>query len=470
MGYLTCSNAMYLLYIGAGFVGATSAGATAASGHDVLVYDINTERINALASYDRAQIENCLYEEGLGDLIVHNRERVRFTASQGEMEKYLDRVQAVFLCVPTPEVGETGESDLRFFKTALLDLSTALLARGNGSQAGPVTVVIKSTIPIDTLAFTEEFLKNKGVRNVGVVSNPEFLVEGKAVQGSLKPDRIVVGAERTEDFALMRQVYWRFADSPTVSYIEVNPAEAVASKLLANFYLFNRLAVCFDVIGRTCEAFPGIKFEHVRKVLTTDTRIGEWGFFDSLYAGGSCLSKDSRSLAHQLKDKNYDATLVEDTTLANDRQLRTFMDRAQKEARVEWSGSVVALLGLAFKRDTNDVRNAASVFIVEELLSKNVAELRVFDPVAREQFAKVFPATKNIVLASSDAEAIIGADVVIIATDWPQFRGLGDLLLSLPGRPLIMDGRRILQHRYADLQQAGFTLIAVGSALLKALP
>lgn len=468
LGYLMNDDAMYLLYIGAGFVGATSAGATAASGHDVVVYDINAERIAALSSYDRAQIEDCLYEEGLGDLIVHNRERVRFTAKKEEMESYLERVQAVFLCVPTPEIGETGESDLRFFKAALSDLSVALMRRGGGAQATPVTLVIKSTVPIDALTFAEDYLANVGVRNVGVVSNPEFLVEGKAVQGSLKPDRIVVGAKRAEDFALMRQVYWRFADSPTVSYIEVNPAEAAASKLLANFYLFNRLAICFDVIGRTCEAFPGVKFEQVRKVLTTDTRIGEWGFFDSLYAGGSCLSKDSRSLAHQLKLKDQDATLVEDTALANDRQLQVFMARAEKEAQISWSGKIVAILGLAFKRDTNDVRNAASVFIARELLQKNVAELRVFDPVAGEQFKNMFASETKLITASSEAEALLRADVVIITTDWPQFRGLGDVLLSTPARPLIMDGRRILQHRYLDLQQAGFTLIAVGSPMIKA--
>lgn len=460
---------MNILYIGAGFVGATSAAASAASGHDVMVFDINANRIAALSSGDRATIENCLYEEGLGDLIVHNRERIRFTANQGEIQSYLDRAQAVFLCVPTPEIGETGESDLSFFNAALADIATALARRGDGSQAASVTLVIKSTVPIETLEYAETYLHEHGVRNVGVASNPEFLVEGKAVQGSIKPDRIVVGARRAEDFSVLRHVYWRFAESPTVQYIEVNPSEAAAAKLLANFYLFNRLAVCFDVIGRTCEAFPGIKFEHVRKVLTTDKRIGEWGFFDSLYAGGSCLSKDSRSLAHQLKSKQANASLVDGTTSANERQLALFLSRAETEVGIDWASKTIALLGLAFKRDTNDVRNSASLVLARNLVAKNVAGIRAFDPVANEQFARLCAGERRISMARSEAEAIAGADVVIVATDWPQFRGLGDLLLSAPKRPLVMDGRRILQHRYADLQKAGFTVLAVGSPLLRPL-
>lgn len=448
-------------------MGATSAAASAASGHDVVVYDINQQRVAALASGNRATIEECLYEEGLGDLIIHNHERIRFTADKIEAERYLSRAEAVFLCVPTPERGETGESDMSFYNTALADLSEALVRRDNGLQTHRITLVIKSTVPIATLTLCEDYLVQAGVRNVGVVSNPEFLVEGKAVQGSIKPDRIVVGAKHAEDFAVMRQVYWRFAESPTVSYIEVNPSEAAAAKLLANFYLFNRLAVCFDVIGRTCEAFPGIKFEQVRKILTTDKRIGEWGFFDSLYAGGSCLIKDSRSLAHQLKDKHQDASLVEETAVANERQLRLFVDRAAAQAQFDWAGKVVALIGLSFKRDTNDVRNAASVHIARELLVKKVAHVRVFDPVAGDSFKRVFSDAAEVVRTQSESEALHEADCVIIATDWPQFRGLGDLLLSSSGRPLIMDGRRMLQHRYDELCQKGFTILAVGSPLLR---
>lgn len=457
---------MHIVYIGGGFVGATSAAASASSGHDVLVYDINPERVAAFSSYDRATIERCLYEEGLGDLMIHNRERLRFTAVASEMENYLDHAEAVFVCVPTPEIGETGESDLRFFTAALTQLGKALRNRNAGTQSQYVALVIKSTVPIDIFTSIRSALNEQAIRNVGIVSNPEFLVEGKAVQGSIKPDRIVVGAENQSDFALLRQVYWRFAESPTVSYIEVNPSEAAAAKLLANFSLFNRLAVCFDVIGRTCEAFPNLKFEQIRKVLTTDKRIGEWGFFDSLYAGGSCLTKDSRSLAFQLTTRGHGATLVEDTTAANDRQLRLFLERPEQELQFVWNARVVALLGLSFKRDTNDVRNAPSLTIVKELQKKGVAQFRLFDPVGHEQFAALVPANAAVVYAASEAEALKGADVVIIATDWPQFRGLGDLLKSAPKRPLIMDGRRILQHRYTDLQQAGFTLIAVGSPLL----
>ncbi len=457
---------MNILFIGSGFVGSCSAAVAAGSGHTVMVYDIDEKKIAALSSGDRDTVEQCLYEEGLGDLLVRNRERLQFTTDYAQVETFLDSVQAIFLCLPTPEIGETGESDLSFYTAALTRLAGALVRRNGGVQSNYVVIVNKSTVPIDTVRIAEEMLAAHGVKEYGVVSNPEFLVEGKAVQGSLKPDRVVIGAKSERDFAVMRGVYQRFYDSPSVQYLEVSPEEAAAGKLLANFYLFNRLAICFDVIGRTTEAFPGLRFENIRRVLTSDPRIGEWGFYDSLYAGGSCFIKDARSLAHQLQLKGRNATLVNETYLANKRQLELFLARAEREAGFDWNGKSVALLGLAFKRDTNDIRNSPSVDIMHFLEERQVARVELYDPVAGSQFERIFPRSDRRVYAASTAEAIAQADVVIIATDWPQFRALGAELAKLPHRPLIMDGRRMLQHTFDDLVAGGFSIIAVGSSFL----
>lgn len=457
---------MKLAYIGGGFVGTCSAAVAADSGHEVLVFDIDEEKIKKLGSNDRDSIESCLFEEGLGDLIIRNKDRISFTTEKERLNIFLETTDAVFMCLPTPEIGETGESNLSYYFNAAKNVAELLKKRNNNTQEKYIVIVNKSTVPIDMVDQTNTIMKECGVENYGIVSNPEFLVEGKAIQGSLRPDRVVIGAYAEKDFLIMRQLYQRFYDSPTIQYIEVSPMEAEAGKLLANFYLFNKLAICFDVIGRTCETFPGIRFENLRRILTSDERIGGWGFYDSLYAGGSCFIKDARSLAYQLQIKGQEAVLVNETYLANKRQLLLFLSRAEQELSYEWQNKKVAILGLAFKRDTNDIRNSPSIDIVNFLIEKKVQKISVYDPVATENFKKLFFNEKLIFYTTHEFETLNDVDVIIIATDWPQFRGLADsLILELKNRPLIMDGRRMLQHRYDDLQKAGFNIIAVGSSL-----
>ena len=460
---------MNILYIGAGFVGSSSAAMSASSGHNVLVYDIEETKVNMLNSCDRDTIEECLFEEGLGDLLVRNQKNIKFTNDYSKVVSFLDNCDAVFMCLLTPEIGETGESDLSFYNNAANRLAETLVNRNGGLQSKKIVIVNKSTVPISMVDDTQKIMDTYNVKNYGVVSNPEFLVEGKAVQGSLKPDRVVIGAWKEEDFSIMRKVYQRFYDDPRVEYIEVNPKEAAAGKLLANFYLFNKLAVCFDVVGRTCETFEGLQFESLRKILTTDKRIGDWGFYNSLYAGGSCFIKDARSLSHQLQTGGQGAIIVNETYLANKRQLELFLGRAKKEANFEWSNKKVAILGLAFKRDTNDVRNSPSIDIVNFLKEKNVSQINVYDLAATNNFKKIFPDLEKINYFESEGETIKGADVIIVSTDWPQFRSLADGLLwsTEDKKPLIMDGRRMLQHRYNELQGAGFDILAVGSSFIK---
>lgn len=462
---------MNIIYIGAGFVGACSAAVSADSGHKTLVFDIDQQKIEKLSSGDRDVIENCLLEKGLGDLFIRHAERLTFTTDYSAVAAALDQADAIFLCLPTPEIGETGESDLTYYRAAMQQLAPALAKRNGGSQERKMVIVNKSTVPITTVDLTESILAEHSVERVGVVSNPEFLVEGKAIEGSLKPDRIVIGAWNEEDFAVMRNVYRRFYESADTAYIEVNPREAAAGKLLANFYLFNKLAVCFDVIGRTAETFEDVRFEHLRNILVTDKRIGNWGFYDSLYAGGSCFIKDARSLSHQLQTAGTEATLVNETYAANTRQLERFISRAQTEAQFDWQGKTIALLGLAFKRDTNDVRNSPAIHVVQYALEHGAKHVLAYDPAAADYFAEHFPNHENITYVQHEFDAIVDADLVMVATDWPQFRGLADVMIAecKDKKPIIMDGRRMLQHRYTDLRNAGFRVIAVGSPMAKGL-
>jgi len=367
------------------------------------------------------------------------------------------------MCLPTPELDDTGESNLSFYLEAARKIAASLRGRNRGAQSQYVVIVNKSTVPIDMIEKTREILAAAGVRNVGVASNPEFLVEGQAVMGALRPDRIVIGAERKKDFTILRRIYQRFLNSPSVRYIEVNPQEAAAGKLLANFALFSRLAICFDVIGRTCESFSGIHFENVRQILSSDPRIGPWGLYDSLYAGGSCFIKDARSLRFQLQGREKNASLVHEIYAANRRQLQGFLDRAETEAHFDWTKKRIALLGVAFKRNTNDIRNSPALEIVPFLLRKKVRDIRIYDPAAMGDFRRVFPPSSEIIYFDKESEAITGADAIIIATDWSRFRGLDELFIKLKKRPLILDGRRMLQSSYKSLRKAGFKIIAVGS-------
>ena len=463
---------MKILYFGGGFVGACSAAVSADSGHEVLVYDINRELVAGLSSGDKDKIEACLFEKGLGDLLIRNHDRIKFTFDLAEVEKFADSAEAAFMCLPTPERDGSGETNLEIYETAAKTLAGILAKRNNGAQDRYILIINKSTVPIDMVNRTGEIMKSAGVKNFGVGANPEFLVEGKAIEGSIRPPRVVVGADNAKDFAIFRNIYSRFVESSGVAYLEVSPAEAEAGKLLANYILFSRLANCFDVVGRVCEKFPGLDFENIRKILITDARIGDWGFYDSLFAGGSCFIKDARSLAHQLKIKNAAADLVNNVLAANQRQLDGFLGRAKAELGFDWSGKTVGLLGLAFKQDTNDIRNSAALGVAEFLLTNGVGRIKAYDPVAGGNFMKYFTARSGradkINLVDSEAEALSGVDVLIIATDWPQFRGLADLIKEkLLAGALIMDGRRMLAQKYNELAQAGYNIIAVGSPTIK---
>ncbi|MDD2757927.1 MAG: nucleotide sugar dehydrogenase [Patescibacteria group bacterium] len=463
---------MKLIYIGAGFVGACSAAVMADSGHEVLVYDIDRERVKMLGSKDRDIIEQCLFEKGLGDMLVRSAEKISFTGDFVEVERALNYTDAIFMCLPTPEKGDGGV-DLSFYDQAAADLSAALKKRNNSEQTQYVVLVNKSTVPIDMADRAAALFTEAGVKNFGVVSNPEFLVEGKAIDGSLKPDRIVIGGTSAKDFAIMKNIYQRFATAPGVQYIEVNPKEAAAGKLLANFLLFSRLVNTYDVVGRVAEMFPGIAYEKLRTILMSDERIGQWGFFNSAFSGGSCFIKDTKSLKKQLGEAGADVAHLQRVLDGNNYQLNHFYERAASQANFNFSGRSVAIIGVAFKRDTNDVRNSAALAVVQRLINDGAAEIRIYDPAAMPMFKKMFDLAsdargKIIKYFDTEDEALQNSEAGMILADWPKFRTLGDAIKkNCPPPYLIMDGRRMLAGQFESLADLGYDIIAVGSPFVK---
>lgn len=465
---------MNVLYIGGGFVGACSAAVTADSGHTTLVFDVDADKVRKLSTDDRDTIQSCIHEEGLAELLIRNRPRIRFTTDIEEAHRFIEDVDIIFMCLPTPDkAGTAGESDLSFYEAAVATIGPFLRDRQVGVQSKHVVIINKSTVPINMVDYTHELFEKQGVKNFGIVANPEFLVEGKAIEGSVRPDRVVVGAETPEDFEMMRRLYQRFYDSTNVKYIEVNPREAAAGKLLANFLLFNKVVLTYDIFGRMCEYFPGLVFENVRKILITDPRMGSWGLYDSLYAGGSCFIKDALSLAHQLEQNGTHAHLIRGILDANVFQRDHFFGRAETEAQFSWNDKKVSLLGLAFKYGTNDMRNSGAIGLIDQLLNAGVTEIRVYDPVAMMECKKYFNPAKNelysrITYAVNEQDALSGTQACIIATDWPQFKTLAYIIRAVVQPPyLIMDGRRIIQHYFTELQEAGYDIVAVGSPFMK---
>ncbi|PIY79006.1 MAG: UDP-glucose/GDP-mannose dehydrogenase family protein, partial [Candidatus Pacebacteria bacterium CG_4_10_14_0_8_um_filter_43_12] len=382
--------------------------------------------------------------------------------------------EAIFMCLPTPEkLNSEEESDLTYYYAATEKIAASMVSRCKNSQENYIVIINKSTVSIALINETEEILKKKGVKNFGVVSNPEFLVEGKAIEGTVRPDRVVVGAWKENDFKIVRKIYQRFYSAPNVEYIEINPLEAAAGKLLANFILFNKLAVTFDVVGRVCENFPGISFENIRRALISDSRIGRWGFYDSVYAGGSCFIKDAASLAHQLEEAGAESNLIRGTLAANNFQRDHFLSRAEKELGISYKNLTVAMLGVAFKRDTNDIRNSPAIDITKHLIEKGVREIKVYDPAALPMFQGVFDQSKNkqysvINYCKNEEAALKDSNICLILADWPQFRSLGEKITkTCPAPYVIMDGRRIIQHQYEKLAKRGYSIIAVGSPTIK---
>ena len=462
---------MNALYVGAGFVGSCSAAVMAKFGHNATVYDIDKERIRIFNTFDRDLIESSLFEQDLGSLIVQNKQRMIFVDEYAEFGNHFDSADVIFICVPTPlKNSETGDYDLSYFDSATAELSKALAVRNKGEQNKYIVIVIKSTVPIDAPEKMMAKLAGAGVKNFGVVSNPEFLVEGQAIKDSFSPDRVVVGATQEKDFAVMREFYQRFYNSPGVTYVEVNPREAAAGKLLSNYILLSRLVTAFNTVGRISEVIPGIHFEKLRKIITSDRRIGGYGFYNNIYAGGSCLSKDSSALAHQLEVAGGNTEQISNILHGNVFQCDNFFARISREANFSAKGKTLAILGLAFKRDTNDVRNSGALDIVDRLIKNGAAKLQVYDPVSNEMFKKVYGHKHGdlITYCASEQEALANSAACFILTDWPQFSTLDQLILKFCPPPyLIADGRRMVAQSYKKLQEAGYDILAVGSPFLK---
>jgi UDPglucose 6-dehydrogenase len=453
---------MKIIVVGTGFVGLTHAATTSEYGHEVYAYDIDKTRIEAYKSGDAERIEHYVNEPGLASVIEDNIDRYLFFTT--EIESIIEGTDALFLCLPTPP-NPNGSSDLSYYMDALNHIA-GLLAKRQDTRR--VVLINKSTVPIGTARKLEAILKEHNVPNAGIASNPEFLPEGDAVEKSRKPDRVVVGADTEEDFRILRRIYSQFVNHVRIRYIETTPETAEAIKYVSNTLLLTYVSYWNGVGARLGETFDNVQMEDLKRGVTSDTRISTWGSYVSNGAGGSCFGKDIQSLIYQLKTAGQTADLLQSVYDINEYQKTYLVDRAVTEGGVNFNQKTVALLGLAFKGRTNDMRDSSSLKVVEALLGRGAGSIRAYDPLAMHEAPRYFNPEKNhlfskITYHKSAKEAIEGSDMLFISTDWEEFRGLSSTIEKTVKPPyVVIDGRRMIPD-YQELIERGYSYVAVGS-------
>ena len=459
---------MKIVVIGTGFVGLPHAAVLSEYGHEVYAYDIDKARIAAYQTGDAEAIERYVNEPGLADIVAENLNRYLFFTT--DISNVVEGADAFFFCINTPPKRD-GSTDMTYYLDAAHHLA-GLLAQRHDRQR--VVLVNKSTVPIGTARLLESVMRDHGVENVGVASNPEFLAQGNAVEGSRRPDRVVVGADTAEDFHILRRLYSQFVNHVRIRYLETTPETAEAIKYMSNTLLLTYISFWNGVGARLAEALPNIRMEDLKIGVTADARISTWGSYVSNGAGGSCFGKDIQSLIYQLNRAGRSTDLLQAVYGINEYQKTYLIDRAVHEAHFNFNHKTVALLGLSFKKRTNDMRDSASLRVVESLLSRGVGTIRAYDPLATDEARhNWFNPDKNhlferISYHTTAQEAMSGSDALYISTDWEEFRGLAHTIQTTVQPPyLVMDGRRMIPD-YDTLVAAGYDYLPVGGPLLRA--
>jgi len=414
---------------GAGWVGLVTGGCFAELGHDVIVRDVVPDRIAGLQAGRMP-----FHEPDLPDVLARNRERIRYTLDAGD----LTEADALFVCVQTPPT-YSGDADLSFVWSALDDLP-----RVDRRQV----LVMKSTVPVGTGEKVRAALEARGLTNIGYASNPEFLAEGHAVRDFLDPDRIVIGAFAEEDAAAVEALYGGI-EAPVV---RADVASAEMIKLAANAFLMTRISF-INEIANVCEAV-GADVVEVAHGIGLDHRLGPHFLRAGIGYGGSCFPKDSLALKQLASNSGYHFQLLTAVIDVNELQKRRVIQKLQKHLG-RLRGKEVALLGLAFKAGTDDMREAPSLVLASRLLAEG-AEVRTWDPVARPG-----ELMKGAVLCDTVLEAVTGADAAVIVTEWDALRGLASAeVRDAMARPLIIDGRNLLDPE--QTRRAGFVYEGIG--------
>ncbi|MCH8903858.1 MAG: UDP-glucose/GDP-mannose dehydrogenase family protein [Bacteroidetes bacterium] len=431
---------MNIAVVGTGYVGLVTGTCLAEMGNNVICVDIDEAKINKL---NKGVIS--IYEPDLDILFKRNFEQKRLSFTT-DLKSAVSQSLLIFLALPTP-TGEDGSADLSY----VLDVAGQL-----GDMIDEYKVIIdKSTVPVGTAAQVTEMIKKNAKAEFDVVSNPEFLREGVAVKDFMKPDRVVIGTSSAKARQIMEKLYAPFLRQGNPLLI-MDERSAELTKYAANTYLATRISF-MNEIASMCEIL-GADVDMVRRGIGSDTRIGKSFLFPGVGFGGSCFPKDVQALLTISEKENFDFKILRSVIDVNQRQRILMAVRIQKHFGDNLEGKKIAVWGLAFKPDTDDIREAPSTYMIQELLNQK-ASISVFDPEAMDNVKNEFGDKINY--AKDQYEAIQDADVLLIVTEWALFRTPDfNKMKELMKQALIFDGRNL--YNLDDMLSAGFEYYSIG--------
>ena len=431
---------MNVTVVGTGYVGLVTGTCLAETGNHVLCIDIDEQKVNKMK-----QGEVPIYEPHLDVLFERNIKagRLHFSTS---IDEGLTHGDIIFLALPTPE-DEDGSADLSYVLG---------VAKEIGKKITSYKIIVdKSTVPVGTADKVAEVISSETAIDFDVVSNPEFLREGFAVDDFLKPERIVIGSESKRAIDLMKRLYKPFVRSGN-PIIVMDERSAELTKYAANSFLATKITF-MNEIANFCE-LVGADVDKVRIGMGTDSRIGKRFLFPGIGYGGSCFPKDVKALHKSGKDVGYDFEILDSVIEINDTQKRILIPRIDAYFKGNLEGKTIAIWGLAFKPETDDIREAPSLYIIEDLLERGV-KVKTFDPEAMPNVKRKFG--DQISYYQNKYEAIEGADALIICTEWSIFRtpDFEKLRIGLK-EPAIFDGRNLFEIE--DMEKEGFYYSSIG--------
>jgi UDPglucose 6-dehydrogenase len=430
---------MKIAVVGTGYVGLVLGACLAETGNDVVCIDKDETKLRQLR---RGVMP--IYEPGLEEMVRRNRSEKRL-AFTGDLPKAVRGATIVFIAVGTPQ-HEDGSADL----THVLGVAREIAKAMNGYKV----VVDKSTVPVGTAERVREVIRRETTHPFSVVSNPEFLKQGAAVEDFLKPDRVVIGVEDERAEEIMLELYAPFTRTGAPILV-MDCASSELSKYAANAILATRISF-MNEIANVCEVF-GANVDQVRKAIGADRRIGSSFLFPGIGFGGSCFPKDIKALVKFSGDKDYDFQILKAVDRVNEAQKVRFVSKLESHFG-SLQGKTIAIWGLSFKPRTDDMRDAPAIPLINRLLSAK-AKVQAFDPQAKSVAKRIFG--KKIVLADKNYDALKGADALVIATEWNEFREPDfNRMRKLMKTPIIFDGRNIYSPE--QMKHLGFTYYSVG--------
>lgn len=430
---------MNISIIGTGYVGLVTGTCFAETGNHVICVDIDKAKVGAMQNGKMP-----IYEPDLDTLFDRNikAKRLSFTT---HLKEAVENTDIIFLALPTPPNGD-GSADLSYVLKVADDLGRLITSYK--------VIVDKSTVPVGTAEKVKAAIEANCKVEFDVVSNPEFLREGFAVDDFMKPDRVVIGTSSARAKKVMEDLYKPFVRQGNPVYI-MDERSAELTKYAANSFLATKISF-MNEIANICEKM-GADVDAVRIGIGADQRIGKRFLFPGIGYGGSCFPKDVKALVQSSGEYQYDFKILKSVMHVNESQKHTLLHKLKKHFN-KLEGLKIALWGLAFKPDTDDIREAPSLVIIDELL-KHKVEISVYDPAAMENVAKIYGS--RVYFATNEYQALQDADALIIATEWSEFRtpDFAEIKKRMT-KPVIFDGRNL--YTIEQMQQEGFTYYSIG--------